>query len=114
MTTYTIQKGDTLGTIATKFLGDKSKYKEILSANPQIKDANKIYPGQKINIPTTKAPSSSQIVQNLPTTVTNHQPASPEGSFLDKLKTAFQDKRVVFGLIGIMGVFAFLKYKKKI
>jgi nucleoid-associated protein YgaU len=50
---YAIKKGDTLWGIATDFYKDGSKYPEIVSANLEvIKDADKIYPGQSIRIPT--------------------------------------------------------------
>ncbi|WP_447968706.1 peptidoglycan-binding protein LysM [Nitrospira sp. M1] len=50
---YVIQKGDTLGGIAQKFLGNAMEYPKIFEANKEvIKDPNLIYPGQKIRIPT--------------------------------------------------------------
>ena len=49
---YTIVKGDNLSKIAKKFYGDPNKYPVIFEANREvIKDANLIYPGQKIRIP---------------------------------------------------------------
>ncbi|MCR4942644.1 MAG: peptidoglycan-binding protein LysM [Campylobacter sp.] len=49
---YTIQSGDNLSKIAKKFYGDANKYPKIFEANREvIKDANLIYPGQKIRIP---------------------------------------------------------------
>ena len=49
---YEIKKGDTLWAIAGNFLGNGSRYPEIVEANLEvIKDADKIYPGQKIRIP---------------------------------------------------------------
>ena len=49
---YEIQKGDTLWAISGKYLGKGSRYMEIVDANLEvIKDADKIYPGQKIRIP---------------------------------------------------------------
>ncbi|MGG7047861.1 MULTISPECIES: peptidoglycan-binding protein LysM [unclassified Campylobacter] len=49
---YTIQKGDNLSKIAKQFYGDANKYPKIFEANREvIKDANLIYPGQKIRIP---------------------------------------------------------------
>ncbi len=49
---YTIEKGDTLWEIATKFYDDGSKYPHIVDANIEvIKDADLIYPGQAIRIP---------------------------------------------------------------
>lgn len=46
---YTVQSGDSMWKIATKYQAGIS---EILAQNPTIKDASKIYPGQKIIIPT--------------------------------------------------------------
>ena len=48
-TTHTVVKGDTLWRIAIKYQVGLS---EIKSANPNIKNYDLIYPGQKINIPT--------------------------------------------------------------
>ena len=49
---YEIKSGDTLGAIAKRFYGKASAYTKIFEANREvIKDANKIYPGQKIRIP---------------------------------------------------------------
>jgi len=49
---YLIQKGDNLSKIAKHFYGDANKYPKIFEANREvIKDANLIFPGQKIRIP---------------------------------------------------------------
>jgi len=49
---YEIASGDTLGAIAKRFYGNASKYMKIFEANTDIiSDPNKIYPGQKIRIP---------------------------------------------------------------
>ncbi|MCK5855362.1 MAG: LysM peptidoglycan-binding domain-containing protein [Sulfurovaceae bacterium] len=49
---YTIEKGDTLWAIASKYYDDGSKYTHIVDANIEvIKDADLIYPGQTIRIP---------------------------------------------------------------
>lgn len=51
---YTIESGDTLWGIAAKFLGNGSKYPEIFEANREvIEDPDKIFPGQKIRIPSS-------------------------------------------------------------
>jgi len=51
-TFYTIGKGDTLSGIAKKFYGDGNKYHQIFEANRGvIKNADLIYPGQVIRIP---------------------------------------------------------------
>lgn len=49
---YVIQKGDTLWKIAEKAYGNGAKYTAIVEVNKEvIKDADKIFPGQKIRIP---------------------------------------------------------------
>lgn len=49
---YEIKKGDTLWAIAKIHYGDGNKYHQIFEANREvIKDADLIYPGQKIRIP---------------------------------------------------------------
>ena len=49
---YEIVSGDTLGGIAKKFYGKAGLYTRIHEANKElIPDPNKIYPGQKIQIP---------------------------------------------------------------
>ena len=49
---YEIQSGDTLSAIAKKYYGNASDYPRIFEANREvIKDANLIFPGQKIRIP---------------------------------------------------------------
>lgn len=49
-TTHTVASGDSLWKIAVKYEVGLS---ELKAANPQIKNYSLIYPGQKINIPTT-------------------------------------------------------------
>jgi len=49
---YIVQQGDTLSKIAQQFYGNANKYPRIFEANREvIKDANLIFPGQKIRIP---------------------------------------------------------------
>ena len=49
---HTVEKGDTLWAIASKHLGNGSRYPEIFEANkPMLSDPNKIYPGQNLRIP---------------------------------------------------------------
>jgi len=51
-TTHEVKKGETLSSIAKKYLGSTSKWREIYNANKDIiKDPNKIYVGQKLKIP---------------------------------------------------------------
>ncbi len=50
--TYVIEKGDTLWAIASSHYGDGNKYHDIVAANKEvIKNADLIFPGQKILIP---------------------------------------------------------------
>lgn len=60
--TYTVVSGDTLWKVAVK---TKTGIQEIISANPQIKNINLIYPGQKINVPVNETASVEQEVTNL-------------------------------------------------
>lgn len=53
---YTAKSGDTLGTIAAKYLGSSSRWKEIWDANPQITNPDLIYVGQSITIPEVYGP----------------------------------------------------------
>lgn len=49
---YTVKSGDSLSRIAKEYLGDAMAYTKIFEANKEvIKDADLIYPGQKIRIP---------------------------------------------------------------
>ncbi len=50
--TYTVKKGDTLGSISKKFFGTTTKWKEIAKANG-ISNAAKIKVGQELQIPGT-------------------------------------------------------------
>ncbi len=47
-----VKKGDTLSAISLAVYGNANKYQKIFDANkPQLKDVNKIYPGQTLRIP---------------------------------------------------------------
>jgi len=49
---HVVEKGDTLGKIAQKYLGKASSYPRIFEANRDIlKDPDKIFPGQRLRIP---------------------------------------------------------------
>jgi nucleoid-associated protein YgaU len=49
---YTVQKGDTLSTIASKRLGSKSKWKQIADANrDRLNDPHNLVPGTVIRLP---------------------------------------------------------------
>ncbi len=50
--TYTVKAGDTLSKIAKQHLGDANAYMAIFDANrDQLKDPDKIFPGQVLKIP---------------------------------------------------------------
>jgi len=49
--TYVIKKGDGIQSIAEKVYGDRSRWREIMAANPKIKDPNRLTPGQTIVLP---------------------------------------------------------------
>jgi nucleoid-associated protein YgaU len=52
-TFYEVKSGDSLSKIAKAVYGDATKYNTIFEANkPMLKDANLIYPGQMLRIPT--------------------------------------------------------------
>ena len=46
--THTVQKGDTMWKLAVQYQVGAS---EIIAANPQIKNPNLIYPGDRVQIP---------------------------------------------------------------
>jgi nucleoid-associated protein YgaU len=55
-TFYEVKSGDTLSKIAKHFYGDANKYHQIFEANrPMLKDADEIYPGQRLRIPAAAA-----------------------------------------------------------
>lgn len=60
--TYTVQRGDTIWKIAVRYQVGMS---EIIAANPQIKNPNLIYPGQKITIPTVTTSAQENEVARL-------------------------------------------------
>jgi nucleoid-associated protein YgaU len=49
---HEVKKGDTLSAIAKEYYGKASDYPKIFEANrDQLKDPDKIFPGQKLKIP---------------------------------------------------------------
>jgi nucleoid-associated protein YgaU len=50
--TYTVASGDSLSKIAHKFYGDAKEWRRIFEANRDVvKDPDRIFPGQKLKIP---------------------------------------------------------------
>jgi LysM repeat protein len=107
MATYTVQSGDTLGTIAAKILGSSSRYKEIAAANPQLTNINVIVPGQVLNLPA----SSSTALVPVSTAQSSLPPASlASGSLLSQL---LGNKKLLIALALGVGLIIFVKTKKR-
>lgn len=82
MASYEIQSGDTLSEIAEK---NNTSVAEIMAANPQIKDANKIQAGANLNISSVKDSGSSTYAGNVGT--------SSGGSSQDDAKKALGEEK---------------------
>jgi nucleoid-associated protein YgaU len=48
--TYVVKKGDTLWDISNMFLKDPWRWPQLWHVNPQVKDPNLIYPGDRLNL----------------------------------------------------------------
>ena len=48
---YSVQSGDTIEGIALRHFGAKVNFQSVIAANPQIRDANRIYPGDTVFLP---------------------------------------------------------------
>jgi hypothetical protein len=46
-----VRYGDTLLQIAMRYLGSERAVNDLINANPQLVDVNRIYPGQKLTLP---------------------------------------------------------------
>lgn len=60
---YVVRPGDTLSGIAGRVLGDTQRWREILKANPQVTDANRIYPGDSLVVPVPVAAAAPAPVE---------------------------------------------------
>lgn len=66
---YVVKKGDSLSAILRKQRGDEKKrvpYDVIRRLNPEIKDLNRIYPGQKILLPIRETAEQGESPNGLP------------------------------------------------
>ena len=52
--TIRIRQGDTFHDLAVKYLGSKDRTRELINANPQIKNPNTLFVGQTIHLPATQ------------------------------------------------------------
>jgi LysM repeat protein len=76
-TTHTVSRGETLTSIAA---ANNTSVKALMNANPQIRNANQIYPGDVVKIAgaTQNAPTAKTPVAGVPV-VQNPVPAAPAG-----------------------------------
>jgi len=124
MEAYIVQSGDTLGTIAAKFLGDSQRWQEIADANPQITNPNLIKVGEPLVIPSTQQgqmssvkPSSSFSFPSLipsasASTLTPDQPTGTK--FMDKIKELAQNKTLLIGIgVGLVALLYFNSRRSK-
>lgn len=49
--TYVVRSGDTLSKISGRVFGDAKRWREILKENPQVTNANRIFPGDTLLVP---------------------------------------------------------------
>jgi general secretion pathway protein A len=49
---YSVRSGDTIEKIALRQLGSRVKVESVVEANPQLRDVNRIYPGDTVFLPT--------------------------------------------------------------
>ncbi|MFZ1120052.1 MAG: AAA family ATPase [Candidatus Binataceae bacterium] len=52
---YSVQSGDTIEGIALRHFGSKAKTQSVIRANPQLRDVNRIYPGDTVFLPAKSA-----------------------------------------------------------
>jgi general secretion pathway protein A len=54
-TTYSVQSGDTIEGIARRHFGSEVNIESVIKANPQLRNANRIYPGDTVFLPVESA-----------------------------------------------------------
>ena len=72
---YLIQPGDTLGKVAARQLGDVERWRELAELN-QLSRPYLIFVGQKLQLPTGKAPSSLALLSTAPAQPSDEIPAT--------------------------------------
>jgi LysM repeat protein len=109
---YTVQKGDTLGKIAAKFLGDSTRFKEILAVNPDITNPDIIRIGQTITI--QAAPPPTVLTAPIPTSRALVPTSTNTSSFMTKVKDFYSNKKVMLVLaLGLAGVLFMIKMNQR-
>lgn len=105
--------GETLGTIAAKYLGSSSRYKEILAENPQITNPNVIKVGQILRIP-TQNPANSPVVKPISVAGShlNVSPVQSEAGYTDQIKGLLENKKMLM-LLGVAALGTLLILKRK-
>ena len=59
MEAYVVRRGDTLSKISGRVFGDVKRWREILKENPQVTNANRIFPGDILLVPAPLAAAGS-------------------------------------------------------
>src|SRR5260370_42099526 len=54
-TTYSVQSGDTIERIARRHFGSEGNIESVIKANPQLRHANRINPGDTVSLPVESA-----------------------------------------------------------
>ena len=62
-TSIRIRPGDTFHDLAAKYLGSKDRTRELIDANPQIRDPNTLYVGQIVYLPSNQPSNLAGVVQ---------------------------------------------------
>jgi len=65
---YVVVKGDTLGSIAAKFLGSSTKWRDLWAANAQISNPDILSIGQIIRIPNQSSAQATLVTAQKPVT----------------------------------------------
>ncbi len=74
---YIVESGDSMSKISSKLTGTSSRVGELIKANPQVKDPNKIFAGQRLNLPISWQTKPAVATQAPPMTTSASPNASP-------------------------------------
>jgi peptidoglycan hydrolase-like protein with peptidoglycan-binding domain len=76
-TAYLVENGDSMSKISSKLTGTSSRVGELIKANPQVKDPNKIFVNQRLNLPASWQTKPAVATQSPPLTTSASPNASP-------------------------------------